>query len=81
MSGIDVVDGIRVNGIAPGLVDTKMTKVTRDNPKRYAQSLTQIPAGRWGTPEDMGALALFLASQASSYIVGQTIVIDGGLTL
>ncbi len=58
-----------------------MTKVTRDNPKRYAQSLAEIPAGRWGTPEDMGALALFLASPASSYIVGQTIVIDGGLTL
>ena len=58
-----------------------MTKVTRDDPKRYAQSLGQIPAGRWGTPEDMGALALFLAAPASDYIVGRTIVIDGGLTV
>lgn len=73
--------GIRVNGIAPGLVDTKLTKVTRDNPKRFEASLQRIPAGRWGTPEDMGHLALFLASPMSSYIYGQTIAIDGGAIL
>src|SRR6202012_2776609 len=46
-------DGIRVNGIAPGLVDTKMTKVTTDNPKRLEGALAQIPLRRLGTPRDM----------------------------
>ena len=74
-------DGIRVNGIAPGLVDTKMTKVTTANPKRLEGALQRIPLGRLGTPEDMAGAALFLASPLSSYIVGQTIVVDGGLIL
>src|SRR5215475_10012471 len=72
-------DGIRVNGIAPGLVDTKMTKVTTENPKRLEGALSQIPLKRLGTPEDMAGAALFLASPLSSYIIGQTIVVDGGL--
>ena len=74
-------DGIRVNGIAPGLVDTKMTKVTTDNPKRLEGALAQIPLRRLGTPEDMAGAALFLASPLASYIIGQTIVVDGGLIL
>ena len=74
-------DGIRVNGIAPGLVDTKMTKVTTANPKRLEGALQRIPLGRLGTPEDMAGAALFLASPRSSYIVGQTIIVDGGLIL
>ena len=74
-------DGIRVNGIAPGLVDTKMTKVTTENPKRLEGALQRIPLGRLGTPEDMAGAALFLASPLSSYVVGQTIVVDGGLIL
>jgi 3-oxoacyl-[acyl-carrier protein] reductase len=74
-------DSIRVNGIAPGLVDTKMTKVTTENPKRLEGALAQIPLRRLGTPEDMAGAALFLASPLASYIVGQTIVIDGGLIL
>ena len=74
-------DGIRVNGIAPGLVDTKMTKVTTENPKRLEGALAQIPLRRLGTPEDMAGAALFLASPLSSYIIGQTIVVDGGLIL
>jgi 3-oxoacyl-[acyl-carrier protein] reductase len=74
-------DGIRVNGIAPGLVDTKMTKVTTSNPKRLEGALARIPLKRLGTPEDMAGAALFLASPLSSYIVGQTIVVDGGLIL
>lgn len=73
--------GIRVNGIAPGLVDTKMTKVTTANPKRLEGALSRIPLGRLGTPADMAGAALFLASPLSSYIVGQTIVVDGGLIL
>jgi 3-oxoacyl-[acyl-carrier protein] reductase len=74
-------DGIRVNGIAPGLVDTKMTKVTTSNPKRLEGALARIPLRRLGTPADMAGAALFLASPLSSYIVGQTIVVDGGLIL
>ncbi|MGA7809012.1 SDR family NAD(P)-dependent oxidoreductase [Bradyrhizobium sp.] len=74
-------DGIRVNGIAPGLVDTKMTRVTTSNPKRLEAALSRIPLKRLGTPADMAGAALFLASPLSSYIVGQTIVVDGGLIL
>jgi len=74
-------DGIRVNGIAPGLVDTKLTKVTTDNPKRLEQAIQRIPLKRLGTPGDMAGAALFLASPLASYIVGQTIVVDGGLIL
>ena len=74
-------DGIRVNGIAPGLVDTKMTKVTTSNPKRLEGALSRIPLRRLGTPQDMAGAALFLASPLASYIVGQTIIVDGGLIL
>jgi 3-oxoacyl-[acyl-carrier protein] reductase len=74
-------DGIRVNGIAPGLVDTKMTKVTTANPKRLEAAVERIPLKRLGTPADMAGAALFLASPLASYIVGQTLVVDGGLIL
>ena len=74
-------DGIRVNGIAPGLVDTKMTKVTTSNPKRLEGALSRIPLRRLGTPQDMAGAALFLASPLSAYIIGQTIIVDGGLIL
>jgi 3-oxoacyl-[acyl-carrier protein] reductase len=74
-------DGIRVNGIAPGLVDTKMTKVTTANPKRLEGALERIPLKRLGTPADMAGAALFLASPLSSYVLGQTIIVDGGLIL
>lgn len=74
-------DGIRVNGIAPGLVPTKLTSVTTDHPERLEASLKAIPLRRMGTPEDMAGAALFLASPLSAYITGQTLVVDGGLTL
>ncbi|MFC0284561.1 SDR family NAD(P)-dependent oxidoreductase [Camelimonas abortus] len=74
-------EGIRVNGIAPGLVDTKLTHVTTRNPKRLEASLARIPVGRMGTPEDMAGAALFLASPYAAYVCGQTLVVDGGLTL
>jgi 3-oxoacyl-[acyl-carrier protein] reductase len=73
--------GIRVNGIAPGLVDTKMTKATTANPKRLEGALERIPLKRLGTPADMAGAALFLASPLASYVIGQTIVVDGGLIL
>jgi 3-oxoacyl-[acyl-carrier protein] reductase len=74
-------DGIRVNGVAPGLVATKLTKVTTDNPERLAGALKTIPMGRLGEPSEMAGAALFLASPLASYITGQTIIVDGGLTL
>jgi 3-oxoacyl-[acyl-carrier protein] reductase len=74
-------DGIRVNGIAPGLVDTKLTKVTTENPERLAGSLQGIPMRRLGTPADMAGVALFLASPLAAYVLGQTIPVDGGLIL
>lgn len=74
-------EGIRVNGIAPSLVDTKMTKVTMDNDERRERALAKIPMGRFGTVEEMAGVALFLASPLASYVCGQTLVVDGGLTL
>lgn len=73
--------GIRVNGFAPGLVDTKLTKVTMDHPDRREKALQKFPLGRFGTVEDMAGVALFLASPLSAYVVGQTLLVDGGLTL
>jgi 3-oxoacyl-[acyl-carrier protein] reductase len=72
---------IRVNGIAPGYVETRMTRVTRDHPRRYAETLENIPLKRWGTPEEMGGVALFLASPLASYVTGQTLIVDGGKIL
>lgn len=74
-------DGIRVNGIAPGLIATKMTKVTTDNPKRREATIRSIPLGRIGDADDMAGLSLFLASPLAGYVVGQTIIADGGLLL
>ena len=74
-------DGLRVNGIAPGFVPTKMTRITTENEKRREGAIARIPLGRMGTPEDMAGAALFLASPLSSYITGQSIIVDGGLSL
>ena len=73
--------GIRVNGVAPGLVDTKLTKVTIANEERLRERLEGIPAGRLGTPQEMADACLFLASPMASYIYGQTLLVDGGRTL
>ena len=74
-------EGIRVNGIAPGLVDTKLTKVTTDHPQRLQKALAQIPVQRLGTPAEMAGAALFLASPLAAYVCGQTLRVDGGLGL
>lgn len=74
-------EGIRVNGLAPGLVDTKLTKVTTQNPERMAGALATIPQRRMGTPADMAGAALFLASPLASYVTGHTLIVDGGLSL
>jgi len=74
-------DGIRVNGIAPGMVPTKMTQVTTTHPRRAEAFCAQVPLGRFGTTAEIASVALFLASPLASYVIGQTLAVDGGLTL
>lgn len=73
--------GIRINGIAPGLVRTRMTAVTTDDPVRSDIQLNKIPMRRFAVPEDMAGPALFLASTLSAYMTGQMLVVDGGRLL
>ena len=70
--------GINVNAIAPGYMATANTKALREDPKRNQEILDRIPAGRWGTPEDLAGPVVFLASSGSDYINGYTIAVDGG---
>ena len=70
--------GIRVNAIGPGWVRTEMTQALQNNPERFQAISGRIPLGRWADPEDLAGLAVFLASEASAYITGQVIFIDGG---
>jgi NAD(P)-dependent dehydrogenase (short-subunit alcohol dehydrogenase family) len=72
--------GIRVNAVAPGWVETDMNVIARQSPEFYNGALSTIPLGRWGTPEDVAAAALFLCSPAASFITGTTLVVDGGQT-
>lgn len=74
-------EGIRVNGIAPGIVETKLTTATTENPQRREATLSTIPLRRFGTPDDIAGAALFLASPLASYMVGQTLTVDGGILL
>jgi len=71
--------GIRVNAIGPGWFRTEMTQRRFEDKKRSSQTISRIPLGRTGDPEELGGVAVFLASDASSYVTGQTIVVDGGL--
>jgi len=70
--------GINVNAIAPGYMATDNTEALRADPVRSRQILERIPARRWGTPADLGGAAVFLASSASDYMHGHTLVVDGG---
>lgn len=70
--------GINVNAIAPGYMATENTKALREDPARNQAILDRIPAGRWGTPQDLQGVAVFLASAASQYLQGYTIAVDGG---
>ena len=71
-------DGIRVNAVAPGVIDTPMTEATRNDPERLARFLGRIPAGRVGRPEEIAGPAVFLASAMASYVNGVTLAVDGG---
>ena len=69
---------ILVNAIGPGWVNTELTEPLRQNKERFAEITGRIPLGRWADPEDLAGAAVFLASDASDYITGQTIYVDGG---
>ena len=73
-------DGIRVNTIAPGMVPTKMTK-NQSSPEQIEAFSKMNPIGRYGTPDDMAGAALFLVSPLASYVTGQQLVVDGGLSI
>jgi len=70
--------GINVNAIAPGYIATDNTQALREDPERSASILARIPQARWGTPEDFKGPVVFLASSASDYINGTTLLVDGG---
>jgi 2-deoxy-D-gluconate 3-dehydrogenase len=70
--------GIQVNAIAPGYIETNNTAPLIADEKRYNAILERIPAGRWGTPEDLKGPAVFLASSASDYLSGHVLCVDGG---
>jgi 2-deoxy-D-gluconate 3-dehydrogenase len=69
---------INVNAIAPGYMATANTAALRDDPQRNSEIIGRIPAGRWGTPADLAGPVVFLASNASDYVHGHTIAVDGG---
>ena len=70
--------GINVNCICPGYFETSMSHVLQDDPVRGPQILDRIPVGRWGQPEELAGLCVFLASDAANYMHGSTVAIDGG---
>jgi NAD(P)-dependent dehydrogenase (short-subunit alcohol dehydrogenase family) len=71
-------DGVTVNGISPGPFLTEMNAALLDSPEVTKAFLARVPLGRWGKMEEIGALALFLASEEAGYITGTDILIDGG---
>jgi len=70
--------GVQVNGLAPGYIATNNTAALQADPLRNQAILDRIPAGRWGTPADLGGAAVFLASSASDYVSGHILAVDGG---
>ena len=70
--------GVNVNAVAPGYMATEMNSALLADPDRLAQLSARIPAGRWGQPEDIGNVVVFLAASASAYIHGQVLAVDGG---
>jgi len=73
--------GIRVNAIAPRLVQTKMTEIVWSDPERLKNRISNIALGRIAQPEDMVGAVIYFASQASEYVTGQTLLLDGGINL
>jgi gluconate 5-dehydrogenase len=72
---------IQVNAIAPGYFATEMNRALLDNPTFTAWVKARTPAGRWGEPDEISGLAVFLASSAANYVTGQMVMIDGGMSV
>ncbi len=75
------VKGVTVNAIAPGYMATDINTAFRADPARYEWIRKRTPMQRWGTPQDLAGAAVFLSSDASAFITGQTLVADGGMTI
>jgi NAD(P)-dependent dehydrogenase (short-subunit alcohol dehydrogenase family) len=71
--------GVRVNALAPGWIRTPMTHALQNNAERSARVIARVPLGRWGEATDVAGAVAFLASDASAYITGHTIPVDGGV--
>jgi len=74
-------DGIRVNAVAPGLIESNMTAIMKGVEPLEKPFLDRTPLGRWGTPEDIAPVVLFLASSSARFLTGQTILVDGGFSV
>lgn len=70
--------GVNVNAIAPGYMATDLNTALMANPERSRQIMDRVPAGRWGTPDDLKGAAIFLASRASDFVHGAIVAVDGG---
>ncbi|MGX4593183.1 glucose 1-dehydrogenase [Leuconostoc sp. JNUCC 76] len=73
--------GVQVNALAPGYIDTEMTKALQNDPERNTEILNHIPAGHWAKPSELMGTIIYLASDASNYVNGATIPVDGGYLL
>jgi len=73
--------GIRINAIDPGIIDTRLSAALIHDPVAGPDYLKRIPAGRYGTPDDIAKVVLFLASDDAAYMTGEDVIVDGGLTL
>ena len=70
--------GVNVNAIAPGYIATDNNQALRDDPARNEQLLVRIPAGKWGSPDDLKGAVVWLSSQAADYVHGSIVIVDGG---